>query len=342
MHPTKSPSRPGKSLLVIALAGEGALALCELDTATGALVLLEKVRLPGVEGGCGGMPLAANRKRDRVYAAWRGEAPRLFSFELDSHIPRLKFLSEASLPASMCYASMASCERRLLTSSYTDSTIAISPVDGEGRAGEPLMVEEAMHAHCLVEAPNGLVYATSLRGDFIQIYAFDDARSGLRPIARQEVPAGSGPRHIVFTADGKAAYLLSEFSGKLTLFDVEPETGTLTSRQSVDLLPEGEKAWAAELCLSPGEVVLYASERKTSQIFGYRLGGSREMQLICAEPAPECPRAFGLDASGRYLIASGEKSGEARTYRIGPDGALDAVAQLQVGAAPSWVLAAAL
>lgn len=342
MHPTDSTRPHGKNLLVLALAGEGALALCELDTATGALALLEKVCLPGAEGGCGGMPLATNRKGDRFYAAWRGEEPRLFSFELDSHALRLKFLSEASLPASMCYAMLSSCGRRLLTSSYTGSTIAISPVDGEGRAGEPLMVEEAMHAHCLVEAPNGLVYATSLRGDFIQIYAFDEARSSLRPIARRAVPAGSGPRHIVFSADGKSGYLLSEFSGTLTLFDVGPETGLLTPRQSVDLLPEGEKAWAAELRLSPGERFLYASERKTSQVFGYRLGGSREMQLVCAEPAPECPRAFGFDASGRHLIALGEKSGEARTYRVGQDGALDPVAQLQVGAAPSWVLATAL
>lgn len=342
MHPTKSPSPHGKSLLVIALSGEGALALCELDSATGALALLEKVRLPGVEGGCGGMPLAANGKGDRFYVAWRGERPRLFSFQLDCDARRLEVLAEASLPASMCYAMLSSCGRRLLTSSYTDSTIAISPVDAEGRAGEPLMIEAAVHAHCLVEAPNGLVYATSLRGDFIRTYAFDDARSGLRPIARQEMPAGSGPRHIVFTADGSFAYLLSEFSGTLTQFEVERGTGALMPGQSLDLLPDGEKAWAAELHLGPGGDVVYASERNTSQIFGYRLSESREMQLICAKPAPDCPRAFGFDASGRYLIALGEKSGEARTYRIGQDGALDAMAQLHVGAAPSWVLAAAL
>lgn len=342
MNPTSKAPASGKNLLVVALSGEGALALCELDMATGMLALLEKVRLPGVEGGCSGMPLAANRKRDRIYAAWRGKEPRLFSFELDSRATRLKLLSDASLPASMCYLSMASCERRLLSSSYTGSTIAVSPVDGEGKAGEPLMVEEAMHAHCLVETPSGLVYATSLRGDFIQTYAFDDARSGLRPIARHEVPAGSGPRHIVFTADGSAAYLLSEFSGTLTQFDVEPETGALTHSHSVDLLRKGEKAWAAELRLGPAEDVLYASERNTSRIFGFRVGRGRKMQLICAEPAPDCPRAFGFDTVGRHLIALGEESGEVRVYRTGQDGALEAVAQLQVGAAPSWILAAAL
>jgi len=340
VNPTGSSRPSGKSLFALALSGEGALALCELDTGTGALSLLEKVRLPDVDGVSGGMPLASNRKRDRIYAAWRGKVPSLFSFELDSYAPRLVFLSRASLPASMCYLSMALCERRLLTSSYTDSTIAVSPIDAGGKAGEPLQVEEAMYAHCLVEAPNGLIYATSLRGDFIQIYAFDDAGSGLQPIARQEVAAGSGPRHIVFSADGRSAYLLSEFSGTLTQFDVEPGTGALTPRQNVGLLPDGEKAWASELRLGPGENVLYASERNTSQIFALRVGGSGEMQSIGAMPAPDCPRAFGFDASGGYLIALGEKSGEAWAYRIEQDGTLCAVARLQVGAAPSWILAA--
>jgi len=334
-----SPSPHQDSLLVIALAGEGALALCELSAQTGALSLIEKVKLPGVEGHCGGMPLAVNRKGSRIYVAWRGEGLRLFSFELNTPARTLTFLAEATLPASMCYVMLTSCEQRLLTSSYTGSTIAISSLDGQGKAGEPTMVKDAMHAHCLVEAPNGLVYATSLRGDFIQTYAFDDARNSIRPIARREVPGGTGPRHIVFSADGTVAYLLSEFTGTLTLFDVVPDTGALKSRQSIDLLPEGEKAWAAELCLSPAEDFLYASERNTSQIFVYRLGLNREMRLICAEQAPECPRAFGIDASGRVLIILGEKSGEAWTYRIRQDGALEAAAQLKVGVAPSWVIA---
>jgi len=185
-----------------------------------------------------------------------------------------------------------------------------------------------------------LIYATSLRGDFIQIYAFDDAGSGLRPVARQEVAAGSGPRHIVFSGDGKSAYLLSEFAGTLTRFDVEPETGALTPKQVTGLLPDGEKAWAAELRLSRGEEALYASERNSSQIFAFRIGGGGEMQMIGAIPAPDCPRAFGFDASGRYLVALGEKSGEAWAYRIEQGGALCEVARLHVGAAPSWILAA--
>ncbi|WP_158246451.1 beta-propeller fold lactonase family protein [Thalassospira sp. GB04J01] len=341
MHPTNStaPNVSGASLLVIGLAGEGALALCELNAQTGDISLLDKVELPDVEGGCAGMPVSVNRAGSRVYAGWRGEKPRVFSFELDRQACSLTCLGQADLPEGVCYAVPASCESRLLSSSYKGSKITISPIDAQGKVGEPVMIKDAQHAHCLVEAPNGFVYATSLRGDFIQTYVFDDTRSSLRPVARREVPSGSGPRHIVFSDDGAVAYLVSEFVGTLTLFDVVAKTGALNPKQTIALLPEGEKAWASEICVTPSGDFLYASERNSSQIFGCRLKANREMERVCAVKAPECPRAFCVDPSGRVLVALGEKSGEAWTYQIGPSGDLDFVSHVNVGVAPSWVAA---
>lgn len=327
-------------LVVIALAGEAALAICELDAATGALVLLGKELLPGAEGRCRGVPMAASADGRRIYVAWRGNAFRLFSFDFDHDARRLTCLGDASLPTSMCHAAMSSCGQRVLTSSNTGSTIAISPLDQDGRAGDPIMTQKAHKAHCLIEAPNGLAYATSLRGDFVQSYAFDEARDDLTPLNRVDLPAGSGPRHIVFTKVGTRAYLLSEFAGTLTCLDVDAGSGALSVRGHVSLLPEGEKARAAELRLSPQQDVLYASERNTSQIFAYRIGTQGEMQLLGAVSAPDCPTAFDLSASGGHLIALGEKSGEAWTYRIEPDGTLALVSRLDVGAIPSSVLAA--
>ncbi|SFH49232.1 6-phosphogluconolactonase [Palleronia marisminoris] len=327
-----------QDILVIVLAGESALVLCDLDGKTGGMTLREKVSLPGVEGACLGMPLATNPAGDRVYVAWRGKEKRLFTFALDTAARHLAPLSDAPLPASMCHASPVAGGRHLATASMTDSTIALSPLAPDGTASAPVWSDAAPFAHCLIEAPNGLLYAPSLKGHFVQIYALADDASSLRPVARQDAPDGSGPRHILFTADGATAYLLSEFAGTLTAFDVAPKAGTLTPRQTVSFLSDGEKAKASELCLSPDERVLYASERNTSQIFAYRLEDAR-MHLMGAFPAPDCPRAIGLDSTGRHLIALGEKSGDAWSYRIDGDGMLVPAARLSVGAGPSWVLA---
>lgn len=332
------PPSPLAELVLIALAGEAALALCVLEPATGALDVVDRLSLPGAKGACRGVPMAASAAGDRIYLAWRGENFRLFSVTLDRAARRLTCLGSASLPASMCFLAMSSCGQRVLSSSNTGSVIAVSPINDTGCAGDPVLTRDAFKAHCVRSAPNGLVYATSLRGDFVQGYRFDASSGGLTPLSRLNLPEGSGPRHIRFTSDGRRAYLLSEFKGLLTALDVDAATGALSVRQTVTMLPEADKAWAAELRLSSDETRLYASERNTSQIFTYRLDDMGGMQAIEAVPGPDCPTAFALNRSGRHLIALGEKNGEAWTYRLDSDGRPNLTSRFGIGAVPSWVL----
>ncbi|MFW2544987.1 lactonase family protein [Primorskyibacter sp. 2E107] len=327
-----------KELVLIALAGEAALALCSFDPEIGSLEVIDKLSLPGAEGACRGVPMAANAAGDRIYLAWRGDDFRLFSLALDRPTRRLTCLGSASLPASMCYLAMSPCGRRVLSSSNTGSVVAVNPVDDAGYAGDPVLTFDAFKAHCVRPAPNGLVYATSLRGDFVQGYRFDASSGGLTPLSRLNLSEGSGPRHICFTSDGRHAYLLSEFKGLLMLLDVDGATGALSVRQTVAMLPEVDTAWAAELRLSMHESRLYASERLTSQIFSYRLDEMGRMQAIEAVPGPDCPTAFGLNRSGSHLIALGEKNGEAWTYRLDSDGRPKLTSRFEIGAVPSWVL----
>ncbi|MDD7973293.1 lactonase family protein [Roseinatronobacter alkalisoli] len=326
-------------LVLVALAGQAAIALCILDPATGSLETIDEQPLPGAEGACRGVPMAASADGERIYLAWRGDKFRLFSFALDRAARRLNCLGSTHLPASMCYLTLSSCGQSILTSSNTGSVIAVCPIDDNGCAGDPILTQKAFKAHCVMPAPNGLVYATSLRGDFVQCYRFDAIRGYLEMLSRLNLLAGSGPRHIRFTSDGTRAYLLSEFKGLLTCLNVDGRTGALSVRQSVTLLSEADTAWAAELRLAADETQLYASERTTSQIFTYSLDAEGEMRLGGIVAGPDCPSAFGLSRTGKHLIALGEKSGEVWTYRIGRDGQPNVTSRLKIGAVPSWVLA---
>lgn len=328
------------SLAVIALAGDAEVALYRLHGSSAKLELLHRLRLPGAEGSCSGVPLAATNGLDRIYVAWRGEPYQLFTLALDRQSGQLVCLAAAPLPASMCHASVSACGQHVLTSSNQGSVVAVSPLDKEGIAGEPALVQEAFKSHCLVEAPSGQLHSASLRGDFVQSYTFDATRMTLSPSQRLDRPTGSGPRHIVFDAAGHHAYLLSEFAGTLTSMSVDPDSGGLTPLHEVAMLGKDEVPWAAELRLGAGDEILYASERASSQLFAYRLGDGGDFTRVAAVPAPTCPRAFMIDPSGKVLIALGETSGEAWTYRIRPDGAPELAARLHVGGGPSWGLTA--
>ena len=123
------------------------------------------------------------------------------------------------------------------------------------------------------------------------------------------------------------------------ILDEPVEVDRHLGRQTLELLPGADTAKAAELRLGADEAYLYVSERNTSQLFTYRLDASGALQPLGPVKAPDCPTAFTLTAGGHHLIALGEQSGEAWTYRIGPDGRPEHINSARIGAVPSWAVA---
>ncbi len=80
-----------------------------------------------------------------------------------------------------------------------------------------------------------------------------------------------------------------------------------------------EKIWAADLHLDAGRQVLYASERGTSTIAGFKVDPGEGTPTPIGHTATEQqPRGFAIDASGRYLLAVGQLSDSMTSYAIDP------------------------
>lgn len=87
--------------------------------------------------------------------------------------------------------------------------------------------QEQSHLHCVTFTPDGkFLLATDLGTDCIYLFPI-----GKRPeagkahslldesrVVRIQMDSGSGPRHICFHPNGRFAYLISELSGKITVF----------------------------------------------------------------------------------------------------------------------------
>ena len=63
---------------------------------------------------------------------------------------------------------------------------------------------------------------------------------------------GGGARHLAVHPDGKLVFVNEEAGSKITCFDWDAETGTLTPKQSLSTLPEGfaEQCFTAECSLN--------------------------------------------------------------------------------------------
>lgn len=200
------------------------------------------------------------------------------------------------------------------------------------------------HVHSVVFSPEGRhLYASDLGADKVFIYRYDGAspEHPLSPAipASVSLPPGSGPRHLLFDAKGRHAYLTLEMSAEVVMFDVQD--GNLMERQRLPLTERQEAAAKAAggLHLSADGRFLYVSNRGTSnEIVAYAVGKEDGQLTLLQRRSVEGdhPREFSLDPSGKFLLVANQKSNQIVVLRRDPrSGKLGETVQKLAQDAPS-------
>ncbi|MEX5351216.1 lactonase family protein [Pseudomonas juntendi] len=213
---------------------------------------------------------------------------------------------------------------------------APSKVNPERQAGA--------HVHSVVFSPEGRhLYASDLGADQVFIYRYDGAspEHPLSPAipASVSLPPGSGPRHLLFDAKGRHAYLTLEMSAEVVMFDVQD--GNLVERQRLPLTERQEAAAKAAggLHLSADGRFLYVSNRGTSnEIVAYAVDKHDGQLTLLQRRSVEGdhPREFSLDPSGKFLLVANQKSNQIVVLRRDPrSGKLGETVQKLAQDAPS-------
>lgn len=328
--------------LYVSCANDRAIEILDLDVG-GTLRRHSTVAVPGPAGEAISMPLALSADRTRLYAAVRVAPYPLASFAVAGD-GGLTLLGTTELPAGMAYISAVG--RHLLSASYPASLIASHKIGADGVAhGPPSQVTATPDkAHCILPDPAGrFVYVPCLGGDVILHLHFDRATGLLTPVGegRVAVRPGAGPRHMRFAAGGRVAYVLNELDASLDRYAVDPATGTLSLRQTVQTLPAGTvgRIAAADLHLTPDGRFLYASERLTGTLSAWRVDSATGDLAPLGSIASEAgPRGFAISPDGRFLLCAGQTSHRIGVYAIAADtGRLTAIGGLPVAANPNWI-----
>lgn len=334
-------------LLLIANAGDGTISTLRLHR--GAEPRLEVIATSGDLPRCG--TFAVDSERDLVFAAYTADPPGIATLRLDRDSGTLTELSRHPVSDSMTYLALAEGGAALLAASYGGGFGAVWPVEGD-RLGEQHSTFSHDNLHCIiaVETPVGQrVYAVSLGEDLIAQFAVDeDGRLVPLEPAHVAAPAGSGPRHLVVR--GASAYLVTEFSGEAIRYDVRPD-GSLDPAEAVDVVnptaglshsrygadPQAEDLiWGADVHVA-GDFLI-TSERCSSQLTVTRLtAGGRLGQVIGYTDTEQVPRGFNVTPDGAFVVAVGEASTHAQLLALRPDGRLEQVDRVQVGAGANWV-----
>lgn len=260
------------------------------------------------------------------------------SFAIDAGTGRLKRLSErASGGAGPCHLLLDRTGKNLLVANYSAGTVALLPVQADGRMGEAAAVikhsgksvhpkrQNAPHAHSVALDPaQQFLFVCDLGLDKVMIYRFDAQRHTLTPHepAFAALKPGAGPRHLAFHPGGRFVYVINELDSTVTVFGYDAAKGRLSPIGSITTLPAGFAAPSstAEILVHPSGRYVYASNRGhdslamftvhptvgTLRSLGHQSTGGRN------------PRHFGLDPTGTIVAMCNQNSDTIVLARLEP------------------------
>jgi 6-phosphogluconolactonase len=334
-----------RMMAYVSCAAEAEIACFHLDNATGVLTPAGRARVPGpVDPPPTSMPLALSPDRRTLYAACRNPPYPVSCFAIGSD-GALTLTGTGRLADAMAYIATDHTGRFLFGASYHGAKLSVNPLGADGVPGPPAQVlATPPKAHCILPEPdNRAVLAAVLGGDVILRLAFDPASGHLAEpamVAAHAAP-GAGPRHLRFARAGTLLFVINELDGTLTAWARDPATGALSELQSVRLVTSaapGSVLAAADLHLTPDERFLYASERTTSLLAGFRLCADGTLAPLGTVPAEKAPRSFAIDPRGRWLLCAGQGSGRVAVYAIeARSGVLTRLGDVPAGGNPTWV-----
>ncbi|WP_168172496.1 beta-propeller fold lactonase family protein [Cellvibrio sp. PSBB023] len=328
------------SVIYVANADAKKISVFTLSESSGLVNLLQT--LP-VDGAIMPMALAPNKKI--LYAAIRSIPYHLVVLDVDPTSGRLALRAKVPLVDNMANISIDHSGHYLFAASYSGNSISVHTLDTQGIPLPNVQVlSTGSHPHQISAGPdNQFVYVSLLgddRVDYFRLNSEESITDVLQPILTPAVtlPSGSGPRHFVFSAKGNFLYVLNELSGYVQVYARRATDGSLAFVEHHQLM-NGVKPWAADIHLTPQGDFLYASERATSRLYGYRINSKNgRLNPIGSWETEAQPRAFTISPDGRFLVVAGQLSHRISIYAIHPlTGALQLLSSHKTGKNPAWV-----
>lgn len=288
--------------------------------------------------------LAFHPKLPRLYACGEvgefagGKGGAVTALAIDEADGRLALLNQQSSGgAGPCHVTVDRAGSNVLVANYGAGSVAVLPIDGQGRLKEPSCVmqhrgssvhptrQKGPHAHSVNVSPDGrFVFAADLGIDKLLVYRFDSAAGTLsahEPPAVEMAP-GAGPRHFAMHPSGRFAFVINELNSTITTLAYDGTTGRFRVLDSVSTLPKDfdGRNTTAEVVVHPLGRFVYGSNRGHDSIavFTFDETTGRLAAQGCTPSGGRTPRNFAVEPSGRLLLAAHQDSNNVVVFRIDP------------------------
>lgn len=155
-----------------------------------------------------------------------------------------------------CHLLVDPAGRAVYVANYSSGTLGVLALGSDGLQGDgPVQVlagagsgpvagrQDGPHAHVVAPAPGGEhLLVCDLGTDTIRRYRRGEDGLLTEDGTAATLPAGSGPRHLTFSADGRTAYVACELDVTVAVLAWDRRTATGTLIQQVPAVEEGAQA----------------------------------------------------------------------------------------------------
>lgn len=220
----------------------------------------------------------------------------------------------------------------LFVANYGGGTIAALPIRADGGLEPPSSIQttagtgpsprqKSPHPHGVTLDPSGrFLLAPDLGADRIFVYRIGAKTRALSPAQPPyaTAPAGSGPRHLVFSPDGRTAFVNTELDAVIRSYAWNAKTGQLRALAATPTTSPGFTGprSAGEILLSADGRFLYASHRGENALIVYRTHAGRLAELQRLPSGGKVPGHFAIDPTGRWLVVANEGDSAINVFAV--------------------------
>jgi 6-phosphogluconolactonase len=270
--------------------------------------------------------LSLSSANDIVYAVSENDQKQsgVIALKYNQEDGKLIILNKSDGKASgSCY--IINDDKNVLTANYGSGSISVFGKNTDGSLTEVKQVvqhtgkginlkrQDKPHVHMVYFSPDKkYVLANDLGTDIVSVYKYnsDSEKEILKFNSSVSVSPGGGPRHLIFSKDGKYVYVLQELVGSLITFRYK--NGKLEKVSEASILPKEYKGkiQTADLHISPDGKFLYATNRgEMGEITLFKIGKKGKLEFVEQMiTLGKGPRNFAIDPTGNFLLVAHQYS----------------------------------
>jgi 6-phosphogluconolactonase len=287
--------------------------------------------------------LAIHPTRKYLYAVseianYQGQKTGAVSaFSIDASTGKLTFLNRVSAKGDgTCYVAVDKTGKNVLIANYGGGSVAVLPIDTDGKLKEAssfvqhkgevanLKRQGGPRGHSINLSPdNKFAVAADLGLDQLIVYKFDANAGTLTPNDPPFIKMApvAGPRHFMFHPNAKYGYTNNEINMTVTAMTWDAKKGEFKEIQSISTLPadvpSGPKHSTAEIQVHPSGKFVYVSNRGHDSIAVFNVDSAGKLKAVDHTLTQgQTPRNFGIDQTGRWLVAANQRSNNMVVFQI--------------------------